>query len=148
MKSKTANTQNRTNSASKKELKTYYTDLLGTADMLFFANFEVGSHCIAEFLVSQFLHNVDGKALGTLSSGPYGILRGLGIPEREPVINLKQLKEARLLLSIRADYLTRTFLVRSQQSPAGPRSYFLVQLEAGLQKSSKKKQEAKASCFP
>jgi hypothetical protein len=87
---------------AKKELKHYWKDSLGPkSDFGLFCNPEIGTLFIVGSLVSQFLHDVDGKFLGEMSSGPYGILRGLGATEKDTSSYLKDLNEAFYLLIIR-----------------------------------------------
>ena len=66
-----------------------------------FFNSEMGNIFIVGSLASTFLHQVDGKSLATLSSGPYGILRGMGVDESIAVANLKTLNSGQYLLIIR-----------------------------------------------
>ena len=88
---------------AKKELKQYWKDSLGPAsDFGMFCNPEIGTLFIVGSLVSQFLHDVDGKVLGEIPSGPYGILRGLGTTEEDTSNYIKGLNEAIYLLIIRA----------------------------------------------
>ena len=56
---------------------------------------------IAGPLVAMFLQDIDGKKLGTLSGGPYGILRGLGIDAEKVATALKVLENGGYLLTIR-----------------------------------------------
>ncbi|WP_281541176.1 hypothetical protein [Maribacter aestuarii] len=87
---------------AKKELKQYWRDSLGpTSDFGLFCNPEIGTLFIVGSLVSQFLHDVDGKLLGEMSSGPYGILRGLGATEKDTSNYIRNLNEAYYLLIIR-----------------------------------------------
>ena len=66
-----------------------------------FRNTEYGTLFVAGPLASLFLNDVYGKPLGTMSAGPYGILRGLGISENKVNYNLKLLKEGYYLLFVR-----------------------------------------------
>ncbi|SDE43978.1 hypothetical protein SAMN05421636_10572 [Pricia antarctica] len=87
---------------SKKQLKAYWRGSLGpNTDFGLFCNPEIGTLFIAGNLVSQFLHDLDGKALGTMSSGPYGILRGLGLPKDDAARYIKLLNEEHFLLMAR-----------------------------------------------
>lgn len=87
---------------SKENLKEYWKGLLG-ADSGFglFINPEVGTVFVCGPLVSLFLHDLDGKALGEMTAGPYGILRGLGISEKDVTYHLKKLIACHYLLLIR-----------------------------------------------
>ena len=83
-------------------LKTYWKKLLGPkTDFGFFYNREIGTVFIAGPLSELFLYDVDGKKLGELSAGPYGILRGLGIDETDAVAYIRKLNEGCYLLLIR-----------------------------------------------
>ncbi len=64
-------------------------------------NLEIGEVFIVGALASTFLYEVDGKTLGMLSVGPYGILRGMGASENQVVTHLKLLKEGSYLLIMR-----------------------------------------------
>ncbi len=91
---------------AQKELKHYWKDSLGpTSDFGLFCNPGLGTLFIAGSLASQFLNDMDGKALGEMRSGPYGILRGLGIAEKNATSYIKDLNEAYFLLILRGyDY--------------------------------------------
>ncbi len=87
---------------SRKALKEYWKESLGEAsDFGLFCNPEFGTLFIAGALVSQFLHDLDGKPLGEMSSGPYGVLRGLGISKEAANNYIKALKESYYLLLLR-----------------------------------------------
>lgn len=87
---------------AKDELKQYWKGSLGpTSDFGLFCNPEMGTLFIAGSLVSQFLHDLDGKVLGEMPSGPYGILRGLGITEKDTLRHIKNLNEVGYLLILR-----------------------------------------------
>lgn len=87
---------------SKNELKAYWKGSLGpNTDFGLFCNPEIGTLFIAGRLVSQFLHDVDGKALGTISSGPFAILRGLGLPKDDAAKYIRLLNEEHFLLMAR-----------------------------------------------
>ena len=66
-------------------------------------NPEIGDIFIVGALTSTFLNKVDGKTLGMLSVGPYGILRGIGASESQANIYLKLLKNGRYLLIFRGN---------------------------------------------
>ena len=91
---------------SKKEMKRYWKGSLGANSHFgLFCNPEIGTLFIAGALVSQFLNDMDGKALGAITSGPYGILRGLGIKEKKATSYLKSLNNGDFLILIRGyDY--------------------------------------------
>ena len=87
---------------AKQELKEYWKRSLGAdTDFGLFCNPEIGTLFIAGRLASQFLHDLDGRALGALSSGPYGILRGLGINESKAKKYINKLNKGWYLLLIR-----------------------------------------------
>ncbi len=87
---------------AKKELKRYWKRSLGPAsDFGIFCNPEIGTLFIAGSLVSQFLHDLDGKMLGEMPSGPYGILRGLGTTEKDTTNYIKDLDGSGYLLILR-----------------------------------------------
>lgn len=87
---------------AKAELKRYWKGTLGIAsDFGLFCNPEIGTLFIAGTLVSQFLSNLNGKALGEMASGPYGILRGLGISKNSAATFIEALNERHYLLIIR-----------------------------------------------
>lgn len=84
-------------------LKAYWKTLFG--DSVNFGNFynpEIGNIFIVGALVPTFLHEVNGKPLAMLSSGPYGIFRGLGVEETDASGYLKMLNNGSYLLIIRA----------------------------------------------
>ena len=91
---------------SRKALKGYWKGFLGANSHFgLFCNPEIGTLFIAGALVPQFLNDMDGKALGEITSGPYGILRGLGIEENKATGYLKTLNNGHFLMLIRGyDY--------------------------------------------
>jgi hypothetical protein len=87
---------------AKNELKHYWKGSLGPAsDFGLFCNPAIGRLFIIGSLVSLFLHDMDGKVLGEMSSGPYGILRGLGRAEKNTSVFIKNLNENYFLLILR-----------------------------------------------
>lgn len=83
-------------------IKSYWKNLLGkTVNFGTFYNPESGSVFIVGPLATTFLHKINGKSLATLSSGPYGIFRGIGVSETEAVRYLKMLNEGNYLLILR-----------------------------------------------
>lgn len=83
-------------------IKTYWKDLLEkTVNFGSFYNPESGSVFIVGALVTTFLHKINGKYLATLSSGPYGIFRGIGGSEVQATTYLKQLNSGQYLLILR-----------------------------------------------
>lgn len=65
------------------------------------SNPEIGDIFIVGALTSTFLNRVDGKTLGMLSVGPYGILRGIGASETQAIHYLKLLNSGCYLLILR-----------------------------------------------
>lgn len=64
-------------------------------------NPEIGNIFFVGTLTSIFLNKVDGKTLGMLSVGPYGILRGIGASDEQSENYLKILKSGSYLLIAR-----------------------------------------------
>jgi hypothetical protein len=92
-------------------LKAYWKKLLGAStDFGFFYNAEIGTIFIAGPLSEVFLYAVKHKKLGELSGGPYGILRGLGITEKEAATQIKNLNEGRYLVLIKRNLSTINLL--------------------------------------
>lgn len=67
----------------------------------YFYNPEIGYIFIIGPLTSIFLNDLEGKTLGGISAGPYGILRGLGISPKEASAHIKALKKGGYLLIAR-----------------------------------------------
>ncbi len=67
----------------------------------YFYNPEIGYIFITGPLSSIFLNDLEGKTLGAISAGPYGILRGLGISPKEATAHIKALKNGGYLLIVR-----------------------------------------------
>ena len=87
---------------AKAELKKYWKGSMGpSSDFGIFCNPEMGTLFIAGALVSQFFQDLGGKALGEITSGPFGILRGLGIPEEKVAEHLAALDDKHYLLIFR-----------------------------------------------
>ncbi|WP_339626627.1 hypothetical protein [uncultured Winogradskyella sp.] len=83
-------------------IKTSLQNLLGkTLRFGTFNNPESGSVFIAGALVTTFLHKINGKSLATLSSGSYGIFRGIGVSELQATTYLKLLNTGSYLLILR-----------------------------------------------
>ncbi|MBC8768637.1 hypothetical protein H4O18_11595 [Arenibacter sp. BSSL-BM3] len=84
------------------ELKDYWNGVLKSkVPFGIFPNAELGTLFIAGNLASQFLLDISGIPLGSMSAGPYGILRGLGLSEYKVNFHLKLLKEGHFLLLVR-----------------------------------------------
>lgn len=83
-------------------VKSYWQDRLGkTINFGTYYNIESGSVFIVGSLATTFLRQINGKSLATLSSGPYGIFRGLGVGETDASRYLKMLYNDSYLLIIR-----------------------------------------------
>lgn len=67
----------------------------------YFYNPEIGYIFITGPLTSIFLNDLEGKTLGNISAGPYGILRGLGISPKEASAHIEALKKGGYLLIAR-----------------------------------------------
>lgn len=66
-----------------------------------FYNTTIGVVFIAGALTPMFLHKIDGKILGEMSTGLYGILRGLGAYQFQAETYLEALKTGTYLLIVR-----------------------------------------------
>jgi len=85
-------------------LEVYCKGLLGSStDFGIFSNPEMGTIFIVGSLTSMFLHEVEEKALATMSTGPYGILRGLGASQLQTETYLKALNNGSYLLIVRGN---------------------------------------------
>ncbi|CAZ97987.1 hypothetical protein Q4603_03190 [Zobellia galactanivorans] len=84
------------------QLRHFFKELLGE-DTAFntFYNPELGRLFVAGFLVSTFLDPVGNRAIGVLSGGPYGILRGLGVSEEQALACVEKLSEGATLFVAR-----------------------------------------------
>lgn len=113
----------------KEELKMYWKESLGVdSDFGIFCNPEMGTLFIAGNLVSQFLHDIDGNILGEMSSGPYGIFRGLGIGETDTAKYLKLLNNYQFLLILRGnDQQLDVLKLRLMKSEKSIRNDFLFE---------------------
>lgn len=93
-------------SKSGKAMKRYWKGALGANSHFgLFCNPEIGTLFIAGSLVPQFLNDMNGMVLGEMTSGPYGILRGLGIKKSKATSYLMALKAGQFLMLLRGyDY--------------------------------------------
>lgn len=83
-------------------VKTYWIDLLGSPNNFgSFVNLEIGNIFIVGTLASTFLREINGKTLGTLSSGPSGILRGMGANQEQAKNFLEMLSNDKYMVVIR-----------------------------------------------
>lgn len=62
---------------------------------------QIGTIFIAGSLASTFLHKINGKPLAALSSGSYGIFRGIGASDTEATHYLKLLNTGNYILIFR-----------------------------------------------
>ncbi|MFD2914564.1 hypothetical protein [Psychroserpens luteus] len=65
------------------------------------SNPEIGTIFITGFLVSMFLQEIELKKIGAMLTGPYGILRGLGIDQERSTFYLKALHLGNYLIILR-----------------------------------------------
>lgn len=87
---------------STEALKSYWKKKFeNTTDFGSYSNPELGNIFIVGPLASTFLYEVDGKALGMLSSGSFGILRGIGASESQAASLIKTLNNGHYLLIFR-----------------------------------------------
>ena len=83
-------------------IKAHWKNLLGNnVNFGSFYNPQIGTIFIAGPLVTIFLHKVNNKPLAALSSGSYGIFRGIGASEIETKTCLKLLYTGNFLLIFR-----------------------------------------------
>ena len=79
--------------------KDYWKNLLGPKALFgLFFNQDIGTVFVAGPYSPVFLQEVDGKKLGAMSEGIYGILRGLGLNDNETTLAITKLAEGRFLL--------------------------------------------------
>ncbi|QCX38580.1 hypothetical protein FF125_09100 [Aureibaculum algae] len=85
-----------------KQLKEYWKKVLGSAiEFGIFKNPEIGTVYIIGSLTSLFMHEINGKALGGISVGLNGILRGLGAGKTNADTFIEMLHNGNYLLIIR-----------------------------------------------
>ncbi|SDS24127.1 hypothetical protein SAMN05216503_2425 [Polaribacter sp. KT25b] len=65
------------------------------------SNPNIGTIFIAGFLVSMFLQEVEHKKIGVMLTGPFGILRGLGINKERTSFYLEALHRGNYLFIVR-----------------------------------------------
>ena len=83
-------------------IKLYWEKVLGySTNFGSFINPELGNVFIIGALASSFLYALDGKTLGMLSAGPFGILRGIGATKSEVDAHLKKLYNDNYVLIFR-----------------------------------------------
>lgn len=70
-------------------------------DFRVLSNPEIGTIFITEFLIPIFLQKIGNKTVGSISTGPYGVLRGLGINKERATFYLKALHKGEYLLIVR-----------------------------------------------
>mgnify|MGYP001038049588 CR=1 FL=1 len=83
-------------------IKKYWKNQLGhSVNFGSFYNPQIGTIFIVGSLASTFLHKINGKPLAALSSGSYGIFRGIGASKIEASAYLKLLNRGNFLLVFR-----------------------------------------------
>ena len=86
------------------ELKSYCSNKLRlTSNFGMVSNAEIGTYFIAGFLAPMFLQKINGKTIGAMSAGFYGILGGLGIDQENVSDYSKALNKGDLILIIRGN---------------------------------------------
>jgi len=84
------------------KMNLYTKKLLGNSTNFgIFNNPDIGVLFIAGFLTEIFLHEINKKPLGALTTGPYGILRGVGVHAEQTTRYLKSLRNDNYLLILR-----------------------------------------------
>lgn len=85
-----------------KNMEIYWNELLGVPTQFgTFDNPEIGSVFVVGPLTSIFLNKINGKNLGDMSTGIYGILRGLGADSYRAKNYIKGLSNEEYLLIMR-----------------------------------------------
>lgn len=99
----------------KSELGKYWKKLLGpmTESGLFY-NQDIGTIFITGPYAAMFLQEVNGKKLGALSEGLFGILRGMGLDRQETYKAIEKLREGQYLLLGRTSVITNNSLSTSE----------------------------------
>lgn len=83
-------------------IKRYWTKKIGkTLNFGSFSIPQIEKVFVVGPLASIFLHKINGKPLATLSSGPYGVFRGIGASETQANISLKLLSSGSYILILR-----------------------------------------------
>ena len=77
-------------------------DLKLTSSFGLVSNAEIGTFFIAGFLAPMFLQEINGKTIGSMSTGLYGILRGLGLNKESVLEYSNALHKGNYILIIRA----------------------------------------------
>jgi len=84
------------------ELKVHFEDLFKSSFKFgTISNPEIGEIFIVGAFTPIFLQEINGKKLGSMSMGPYGILRGIGIDRQRATDYLKALTNGRYVVIIR-----------------------------------------------
>jgi hypothetical protein len=87
-----------------KKMQSFFNDLLGRqAKFETFYNPELGHLYVVGFLVPTFLNVIGKKTIGVLPGGPFGVLRGLGISEKEATSIIQLLGTGTSFLIARGD---------------------------------------------
>ncbi|MGB3344201.1 MAG: hypothetical protein WBA61_09830 [Aequorivita sp.] len=96
------NNNEKTLKYSEDELKAQFEELFKPSlDFGTISNPEIGTIFILGAFMPMFLQEINGTKLGSMSMGPYGILRGLGIDQERATNYLKALTNGRYLIIIR-----------------------------------------------
>ena len=83
----------------KSKLERYWKRVLGpTTEFGQFYNQEIGTVFITGPYAAMFVQEVDGKKLGALSEGLFGILRGMGLNREETFHAIEKLREGQYLV--------------------------------------------------
>ncbi len=86
------------------ELKADYKDELKlSSNFGIVSNPNIGTIFITGFLTPIFLQKINGKSIGSMTTGLYGILRGLGIEKKSVLAYSKALNKGNYLLVIRGN---------------------------------------------
>ena len=83
----------------KSKLERYWKEVLGPkTEVGQFYNQEIGTVFIAGPYAAMFVQEVNGKKLGALSEGLFGILRGMGLDRQETYKAIEKLREGQYLV--------------------------------------------------
>ncbi|PIE77957.1 MAG: hypothetical protein CSA15_10285 [Candidatus Delongbacteria bacterium] len=88
--------------SKEKQLEKYWNNVLGEyAGFGVLSSPEIGRFYIAGTLAGLFLHEIDGKPIGEMNTGIYGVLRGIGFHRNTVDLYLKDLLAGQYLLIAR-----------------------------------------------
>ena len=95
----------------KSKLENYWQKILGPrTEFGLFYNQDIGTVFITGPYTGLFVQEVNGKKLGALPQGLYGILRGLGLNNKETSDALEKLAEGQYLILGRTNIITNNRL--------------------------------------